>query len=88
LSRILSVALGDWRAALTKLLAQGHRDGSIRRDMTTSQQGLLLMSLIQGSLVLGLADRNGESLAAVQSSLEKLLSAKYDTRRTATARAT
>jgi len=86
LSRILSVALGDWRVALTKLLAQGHRDGSIRRDMTTTQQGLLLMSLIQGSLVLGLADRNGESLATIQASLAKLLSAKYDTRRAATAK--
>jgi TetR/AcrR family transcriptional repressor of nem operon len=85
-SALLASAITDWRAGVTKIVAEGHRDGSIRRDMTTQQQSVLLLSLIQGSLVLALAERNGESLATIQASLAKLLSAKYDTRRPAAAK--
>ena len=58
-------------------------DGSIRRDMTTTQQSTLVLSLIQGGLVVALAERSGESLASIQATLAKLLSSKYDTRRAA-----
>jgi TetR/AcrR family transcriptional repressor of nem operon len=80
-SSLLATAINDWREAVTSLVAEGHRDGSIRRDMTTTQQSTLVLSLIQGGLVVALAERSGESLASIQATLAKLLSSKYDTRR-------
>lgn len=84
-SAILADSLKDWRTGLTRLLQEGHRDGSIRTDMPAGQQAFLLLSLIQGSLVVALAGRNHDSLTAVRASLPKLLSAKYGTSPRATA---
>jgi TetR/AcrR family transcriptional repressor of nem operon len=74
-SSTLSSAMKKWRVALTKLITEGHRDGSIRRDMSAKQQAFVIMSLIQGSLVVALADRNHESVAAVRAALPKVLAA-------------
>src|SRR5882672_692503 len=76
-SLVLADSLKGWRDAATKLISAGHRDGSIRRDMTPSQQAVLVQSLIQGSLVVALANRNHDSLDAIRGMLPKLLSAKY-----------
>ena len=84
-SAILADSMKNWRAGFTKLMQEGHRDGSIRADMPAVQQAFLLLSLIQGSLVLALADRNHDSLTAVRASLPKLLSARYGTSSRATA---
>ena len=45
------------------------------RDMSAKQQAFLIMSLIQGSLVVALADRNNQSVAAVRAALPKVLAA-------------
>jgi TetR/AcrR family transcriptional repressor of nem operon len=84
-SAILADSMKVWRAGITKLMQEGHRDGSIRADMPAVQQAFLLLSLIQGSLVLALAERNHDSLTAVRVSLPKLLSAKYGASSRATA---
>ncbi|WP_161563971.1 TetR/AcrR family transcriptional regulator [Cupriavidus lacunae] len=84
-SAILAESMKDWRAGLAKITQEGHRDGSIRTDMPAGQQAVLLLSLIQGSLVVALAERNHDSLTAVRASLPKLLSARYGTPSRATA---
>ena len=76
-SGAIAASMKNWRLAVTRLLAAGHRDGSIRRDMTPTQQGFLLQALVQGSLVVSLADRSAESLSAIRAMLPKLLSAKH-----------
>jgi len=84
-SAILADSLKDWRAGIAKLMQEGHRDGSIRADMPAEQQAFLVLSLIQGGLVLALADRSHDSLVAIRDSLPKLLSARYGTSSRATA---
>jgi TetR/AcrR family transcriptional repressor of nem operon len=75
-SSVLSGALKDWRVVIAKLMTEGHKDGSIRRDMSSTQQAVLLQSLIQGSLVLALAERSHESLAVVRSNVPLLFSSR------------
>ncbi|MER0630286.1 TetR/AcrR family transcriptional regulator [Pseudomonas aeruginosa] len=75
-SAILAGSMRNWHTGIAKLMQEGHGDGSIRADMPAEQQSYLLLSLIQGSLVVALAERNHDSLTAVLASLPNLLSAR------------
>ncbi|HEX8894916.1 MAG TPA: TetR/AcrR family transcriptional regulator [Terriglobales bacterium] len=74
-STALSASLETWRLAIIELVVAGHQDGSIRKDMTAEQQGLMLQALMQGSLVTVLADRSSDNLIAIRNMLPQLLSA-------------
>ncbi len=79
-SALLSESMKGWRDALEELLAEGQKDGSVRRDMSPKQQSTVLFSLIQGALVIGLADRDSGSMAAVYTSLSALLGTQQSVR--------
>ncbi|WP_109478194.1 TetR/AcrR family transcriptional regulator [Paraburkholderia sp. C35] len=73
-SSAVSASLETWRLAITELVAAGHQDGSIRKDMAPEQQGFLLQALMQGSLVMVLADRSTDNLITIRNMLPQLLS--------------
>ncbi len=72
-STALSATFAEWRSAIIELVANGQDDGSIRTDISCEKQAFLLQSLMQGSLVMALADRSDEGLSTIVGMLPALL---------------
>jgi TetR/AcrR family transcriptional repressor of nem operon len=66
-------ALKDWRDRLEKTIAQGIEDGEIKRKVDPQKFATLVISSLEGALMMSRLEKNNEALLAVQSYLNQYL---------------
>ena len=66
-------SMNVWRREIEQLLAQGQLDRSIRKDLSVEQLSHLVLSMIQGGLVISLASRNADTLGQLGGMLSLVL---------------
>ena len=66
-------ALRQWIGRLTKIVAQGIEAKEIRRDVDAKKLAMLMISSLEGALMIGRLERDRESLATIQSFLNNYL---------------
>jgi len=69
----LSVAIDEWQASLTALLAEGQQRGDVRTDRPAEELAAATLSLIQGAFVLALSTRDKRTLAALNTTMRLLV---------------
>jgi TetR/AcrR family transcriptional regulator, transcriptional repressor for nem operon len=65
--------LHDWRDRLRSILETGIKRGEIRRGVDSKEVATLIISALEGALVIDRLERNREALVAAQSHLERYL---------------
>jgi len=65
--------LHDWRDRLRSIVDQGIKRGEIRRGVNAKEVATLIISSLEGALVIGRLERNRQALAAARSHLERYL---------------
>jgi len=65
--------LHDWRDRLRSIVDTGIKRGEIRRGVDAKKVATLIISSLEGALVIGRLERNREALVAAQSHLERYL---------------
>ncbi|HKF57536.1 MAG TPA: TetR/AcrR family transcriptional regulator [Blastocatellia bacterium] len=65
--------LQEWRDRLSSIVASGIKRGEIRRGVDAKEVSTLIISSLEGALVIGRLERNREALVAAQSHLERYL---------------
>jgi TetR/AcrR family transcriptional regulator, transcriptional repressor for nem operon len=65
--------LHDWRDRLRSIVETGIKRGEIRRHVDSKEVATLIISALEGALVIGRLERNREALVAAQSHLERFL---------------
>lgn len=66
-------ALKDWRGRLEKTIAQGIEEGEIKRKVDPQKFATLVISSLEGALMMSRLEKNNEALLAVQSYLDSYL---------------
>jgi TetR/AcrR family transcriptional repressor of nem operon len=66
-------ALKDWRDRLEKTIAQGAKEGEIKRKVDPQKFATLVISSLEGALMISRLEKNSEALLAVQSYLNSYL---------------
>jgi TetR/AcrR family transcriptional regulator, transcriptional repressor for nem operon len=66
-------ALKDWRDRLEKTIAQGVEEGEIKRKVNPQKFATLVISSLEGALMMSRLEKNSEALLAVQSYLNNYL---------------
>ena len=65
--------LHEWRDRLSSIVDSGIKRGEIRRGVDAKEVATLIISSLEGALVIGRLERNREALVAAQSHLERYL---------------
>jgi len=65
--------LHDWRDRLSSIVDSGIKRGEIRRGVNAKEVATLIISSLEGALVIGRLERNREALVAARSHLEHYL---------------
>jgi len=65
--------LNEWRDRLSSIVESGIKRGEIRRGVDAKEVSTLIISSLEGALVIGRLERNREALVAAQSHLERYL---------------
>jgi len=65
--------LHDWRDRLSSIVDNGIKRGEIRRGVNAKEVATLIISSLEGALVIGRLERNREALVAARSHLEHYL---------------
>src|SRR5260370_20172516 len=65
--------LHAWRDRLRSIVDTGIKHGEIRRGVDAKEVATLIISCLEGALVIGRLERNREALVAAQSHLERYL---------------
>jgi len=65
--------LHDWRDRLRSIVDRGIERGEIRRGVDAKEVASLIISSLEGALVIGRLERNRDALAAARSHLERYL---------------
>ena len=65
--------LHEWRDRLSSIVDSGIKRGEIRRGVDANEVATLIISSLEGALVIGRLERNREALVAAQSHLERYL---------------
>ena len=65
--------LHDWRNRLRSIVDRGIKRAEIRRGVDAKEVATLIISSLEGALVIGGLERNREALAAARSHLERYL---------------
>lgn len=73
-SSLLSTMLAAWKSSIQTLLSEGQASGTIRSDLNASDLANLVLSSIQGAVLLSIATRNSESMRQVATTLKKMVS--------------
>ena len=68
-------ALDSWRGRLRSIVEEGRRKGEIRSDIEAEKLATLIISTLEGSLMVSRLERNGDSLALACRHLEEYLEA-------------
>jgi TetR/AcrR family transcriptional regulator, transcriptional repressor for nem operon len=68
--------LRDWRDRLRLIVDTGIKRGEIRRGVDAKEVATLIISSLEGALVIGRLERNREALEAARSHLERYLEAE------------
>jgi TetR/AcrR family transcriptional regulator, transcriptional repressor for nem operon len=68
-------ALDSWRGRLQSIVEEGRRKGEIRSDFDAEKLATLIISMLEGSLMVSRLERNGDSLALACRHLEEYLGA-------------
>jgi TetR/AcrR family transcriptional repressor of nem operon len=66
-------ALKDWRSRLEKTITQGIDDGEIKRKVDPQKFATLVISSLEGALMMSRLEKNQEALLAVQLYLNNYL---------------
>ena len=66
-------ALDSWRGRLQSIVEEGRRKGEIRSDIDAEKVATLIISMLEGSLMMSRLERNGDSLALACRHLEEYL---------------
>ena len=66
-------ALHEWRDRLSSIVDSGIKRGEIRRGVKAKEVATLIISSLEGALVIGRLERNRAALFAAQSNLERYL---------------
>lgn len=70
---LLSSMLVGWKASIEQIIADGQSSHVFRDDLTASSLADLVLSGIQGSVVLGLAHRDSSALRSLEITIPTLL---------------
>ena len=65
--------LHEWRDRLSSIVDSGIKRGEIRRGVNAKEVATLIISSLEGALVIGRLERNRAALVAAQSHLERYL---------------
>jgi len=65
--------LHEWRDRLSSIVDSGIKRGEIRRDVNAKEVATLIISSLEGALVIGRLERNRAALVTAQSHLERYL---------------
>ena len=65
--------LHEWRDRLSSIVDSGIKGGEIRRGVNAKEVATLIISSLEGALVIGRLERNRAALVAAQSHLERYL---------------
>lgn len=65
--------LHEWRDSLRSIVDSGIKRGEIRRDLDAKEVATVIISSLEGALVIGRLERNREALVAARSHLERYL---------------
>jgi len=65
--------LHEWRDRLSSIVDSGIKRGEIRRGVNAKEAATLIISSLEGALVIGRLERNRAALVAAQSHLERYL---------------
>ena len=65
--------LYEWRDRLSSIVDSGIKRGEIRRGVDAKEVATLIISSLEGALVIGRLERNREALVTAQSHLERYL---------------
>jgi TetR/AcrR family transcriptional regulator, transcriptional repressor for nem operon len=65
--------LCEWRDRLSSIVDNGIKRGEIQRGVDAKEVATLIISSLEGALVIGRLERNREALVAAQSHLERYL---------------
>jgi TetR/AcrR family transcriptional repressor of nem operon len=76
LRKRVAQALQEWRHALVSIIRGGIRRGEIRRDVDPQKLANLIISSLEGALMISRLERNTEALQAAQSHLHRYLDAE------------
>ncbi len=68
-------ALDSWRGRLKSIVEEGRRKGEIRSDIDAEKLATLIISMLEGSLMVSRLERNGDSLALACRHVEEYLEA-------------
>jgi TetR/AcrR family transcriptional regulator, transcriptional repressor for nem operon len=66
-------ALGEWRDLLSSIISTGIERKEIRRGVNAKKLATLIISSLEGALMISRLERNREALFAVQAHLERYL---------------
>jgi TetR/AcrR family transcriptional regulator, transcriptional repressor for nem operon len=72
-SALLSAMLSGWKAGIDQIIVEGQQAGTIRKDLGSSVLADIVLSSIQGSLVLCLAHRNSAAMHSAAKAIPALL---------------
>lgn len=75
--------LHDWRDQLRSIVDNGIKRGEIRRGVDAKEVATLIISSLEGALVISRLERNREALVAAQSHLKRYLETEVRSRRPA-----
>ncbi|HRO59723.1 MAG TPA: TetR family transcriptional regulator C-terminal domain-containing protein, partial [Burkholderiaceae bacterium] len=73
-STLLSTMLSTWKASVQAILAEGQAEGSVRRDLDAADLATIVLSTIQGAVLLCLAHRSSEPMYVAAATVTKLIS--------------
>ena len=68
-------ALDSWRGRLQSIVEEGRRKGEIRSDIDAEKLATLMITMLEGSLMVSRLERNGDSLALACRHLDEYLEA-------------
>lgn len=72
-SALLSSMLLGWKASIEQIIAEGQQAGTVRDDLPSGQLADTVLSIIQGSVLLGLANRSSSAMHSAEVTVPALL---------------
>lgn len=70
---LLSTMLGAWKSSVQAIIAEGQAAGTVRTDVPASDLATLVLSTIQGAVVLSLAHRDNGAMRSASLTIPALL---------------
>lgn len=72
-SALLGTMLSSWKSSVQAVIAEGQSSGTVRSDISSSDLASLVLSSIQGAVLLGLAHRSSEPMHIAAATVPKLI---------------